>query len=35
MEDREQIELYIQCRKLRDMDIMSKSDPQVKVYQKQ
>ena len=29
LDDREQIELFISCRSLKDMDVMSKSDPQV------
>jgi Ca2+-dependent lipid-binding protein len=29
MEDREQVELFISCRSLKDMDVMSVSDPQV------
>ena len=26
-EDREQIEIFVSCRSLRDMDVFSKSDP--------
>jgi copine 5/8/9 len=29
------VALYISCRKLKDLDIMSKSDPQVEVYMKE
>ena len=28
------VDLYIQCRKLKDLDTFSKSDPQVRVYMK-
>jgi len=30
--DSEKVELYISCRKLRNMDFFSKSDPQVRLY---
>lgn len=33
-QDREKIELYVSCRSLKNMDIMSKSDPQVIFFQK-
>jgi len=31
-DDREQVEFYVSCRNLKNMDIMSKSDPQVRLY---
>jgi Ca2+-dependent lipid-binding protein len=33
-EDKEQVELFFSCRKLLDLDTMSKSDPQVRLYYK-
>ena len=32
-EDKEKIELFISCRKLKDLDTLSKSDPQVRLYE--
>ncbi len=31
-DDREQVEFYVSCRNLKNMDVMSKSDPQVRLY---
>lgn len=31
--DREQVELYFSCRNLINLDVMSKSDPQVQLYE--
>jgi C2 domain len=28
-----QVQLYISCRKLKDLDVFSKSDPQVRIYE--
>jgi len=33
-DDREQVEFYISCKDLKNMDILSKSDPQVRLYVK-
>jgi len=33
-DDREQVEFYISCKNLKNMDILSKSDPQVRLYVK-
>ena len=32
LDDREKIELYLSCRKLKDLDVLSKSDPFIKVF---
>lgn len=32
-EDKEKVELFISCRKLKDLDTLSKSDPQVRLYE--
>ena len=32
-EDKEKVELFIACRKLRDLDTLSKSDPQVRLFE--
>jgi len=32
--DHEKVELYISCRKLKNLDVFSKSDPQVRLYTK-
>lgn len=28
-----QVQLFISCRKLKDLDVFSKSDPQVRIYE--
>lgn len=28
-----QVQLFISCRKLKDLDMFSKSDPQVRIYE--
>jgi len=33
--DREQIEIFISARKLKDKDVISKSDPKCKIYLKE
>ena len=32
-EDKEKVELFVACRKLRDLDTLSKSDPQVRLFE--
>ena len=32
LDDREKIELFLSCRKLTDLDVISKSDPFIKVF---
>ena len=33
-DDREKVEIYFSCRNLKDMDVFSKTDPQLKLYKK-